>query len=141
MIQNIDIAPTVLEMAGLQKPRHMGGASFAPILEGKDVPWRDRIFYEYYWEYDFPQTPTMHGVRTDRYKLIRYHGIWDTDEFFDLQNDPGEMNNLITAPEHQKTIRQLASELHNWLETTDGMAIPLKRAVRPRNDHRNKGAY
>ena len=141
MIQNIDIAPTVLEMAGLQKPEHMSGTSFIPLMEGKQTHWRDRIFYEYYWEYEFPQTPTMHGVRTDQYKLIRYHGIWDTNEFFDLKNDPYETHNLIAAPEHQETIRQLTTDLYDWLETTDGMSIPLKRAVRPHGDHRNRGTY
>ena len=141
MIQNIDIAPTVLEMAGLQKPEHMVGESFLPLLAGKPTQWRNRIFYEYYWEYDFPQTPTMHGVRTDQYKLIRYHGIWDTNEFFDLKNDPHELRNLIAAPEHQETIRQLTEDLYEWLESTDGMSIPLKRNVRRQNDHRNRGTY
>jgi len=141
MVQNIDIAPTIFEMAGLQKPAYMSGESFIPLMEGKQVSWRDRIFYEYYWEYEFPQTPTMHGIRTDRYKLIRYHGIWDTNEFFDLNNDPYENHNLIAAPEHQETIRQLTAELYDWLETTGGMSIPLKRTVRPHGDHRNQGKY
>jgi len=141
MVQNVDIAPTVFEMAGLQKPDHMVGASFIPLLEGKQVTWRDRIFYEYYWEYEFPQTPTMHGVRTDRYKLIRYHGIWDTNEFYDLNNDPYETRNLIAAPEHQETIRQLTADLYDWLESTGGMYIPLKQTIRQHRDHRNDGNY
>ena len=141
MIQNIDIAPTILEMAGLQKPEHMSGASFAPLMENKQVAWRDRIFYEYYWEYEYPQTPTMHGVRTDQYKLIRYHGIWDTNEFFDLKNDPYETENLIAAPEHQELIKKLSSEIYDWLEATDGMSIPLKRTDRMHSDHRNTGVY
>jgi len=141
MIQNIDVAPTVLEMAGLQKPEHMSGASLLPLLGGKQVAWRERIFYEYYWEYEFPQTPTMHGVRTDQYKLIRYHGIWDTNEFFDLKNDPGETRNLIASPEHQAIIRELTTDLYDWLESTDGMSIPLKRTVRTQGDHRNRGNF
>ena len=141
MVQNIDVAPTILEIAGLQAPEHMVGASFIPLLEGKEVLWRERIFYEYYWEYDFPQTPTMFGVRTDRYKLIRYHGIWDINEFYDLQNDPGEMQNLITVPEHQETIKQLTTEIYDWLESTNGMFIPLKRNERPHRDHRNDGLF
>lgn len=76
MVQNIDVAPTILEVAGIQKPEHMHGASILPILKGSTPDdWRKQIFYEYYWEYDFPHTPTMHGIRTDRYKYIRYHGI------------------------------------------------------------------
>jgi hypothetical protein len=54
-----------------------------------------------YWEYEFPQTPTMQGVRTDHYKYIRYYGIWDTNEFYDLKEDPLGMNNLIASLDHQ----------------------------------------
>lgn len=141
MIQNIDIAPTLMDCAGLRKAPQMVGNSFVPLLTGKNIPWRDKIFYEYYWEYEFPQTPTMHGVRTDRYKYIRYHGVWDTNEFYDLQNDPDEIHNLIASPEHQKLIKNLNHELYNWLEATDGMNIPLKRTERPHHDHRNQGNY
>jgi N-acetylglucosamine-6-sulfatase len=139
LVQNIDIAPTILEAAGLRLPTHMQGMSFSPLFAREEVPWRDRIFYEYYWEMDFPQTPTMFGVRTERYKYIRYHGIWDTNEFYDLETDPNEMYNLIDAPEHQARIEALANELYQWLESTGGMNIPLKNVVRPRfGDHRNQ---
>ncbi len=142
MIQNIDIGPTTLEAMGLETPKHMQGKSFLPILKGNDIAWRDKIFYEYYWEYDFPHTPTMHGVRTGRYKYIRYHGIWDTNEFYDLQEDPNEMNNLIASPEHQERIKELAGEIYDWLEGTDGMQIPLKRTIKRRwGDHRNENIY
>ncbi len=141
MVQNIDIAPTILACAGLDKSEQMVGYSFLPLLKGEDISWRDRIFYEYYWEHEFPQTPTMHGVRTDRYKYIRYHGIWDTNEFYDLNADPNETTNLINAPEHQETIKKLNHELYNWLEATGGMEIPLKRTEHPHFDHRNKGSY
>ena len=139
LVQNIDIAPTILEAAGLQMPEHMQGMSLTPLLSRTDTAWRDRIFYEYYWEMDFPQTPTMFGIRTDRYKYIRYHGIWDTNEFYDLENDPYEMQNLIDAPEHQERIEAFANEIYQWLEQTGGMQIPLKNVVRPKfGDHRNQ---
>lgn len=139
LVQNIDIAPTILEAAGLQTPNHMQGQSFTPLFDRTEVPWRDRVFYEYYWEMDFPQTPTMFGVRTDRYKYIRYHGIWDTNEFYDLETDPNETNNLIDAPEHQERIAAMAAEVYDWLESTGGMQIPLKNVVRPKfGDHRNQ---
>jgi arylsulfatase A-like enzyme len=141
MVQNVDIAPTLMQCAGLKKAPQMLGESFVPLLLGENIPWRDKIFYEYYWEYEFPQTPTMHGVRTDRYKYIRYHGIWDTNEFYDLQNDPDEMHNLIADPACQDTIKSLNHELYNWLESTGGMSIPLKRTEWPHGDHRNTGNY
>lgn len=127
LIQNIDIAPTVLYIAGIKKPEKMDGESFLPILQGKKIPWRDAVFYEYYWERNFPHTPTTHGVRTNRYKYIHYHGIWDIDELYDLKNDPEEMNNLIDSPEHQELIKQLNSRMFEWLEKTEGMLIPLRR--------------
>jgi N-acetylglucosamine-6-sulfatase len=141
MVQNVDIAPTVLDMAGLKAPDYMVGRSIAPLLSRDSVEWRNKIFYEYYWEYAYPQTPTMHGVRTDRYKLIRYHGVWDTNEFYDLQEDPYEMNNLIASPEHQEQIKAMTREIYDWLEATGGMQIPLKRTEFPHRDHRNEGLY
>ncbi len=141
MVQNIDVAPTILELAGIHKPDQMQGMSMVPLLIGDSIEWRDKIFYEYYWENDYPQTPTMHGVRTERYKFIRYHGIWDTNELYDLQEDPDEMNNLIASPEHQILIQELSNEIYNWLETTDGMQIPLKRTGRKGGDHRNGGLF
>jgi N-acetylglucosamine-6-sulfatase len=104
----------------------MDGRSFLPLLESGKIPWRDEIFYEYYWERNFPQTPTVHAVRTERYKYLHYHGIWDTDELYDLKNDPEEMVNLINEPQHKKLIEELNKKLFNWLEETDGMKIPLR---------------
>ncbi|MGK7397228.1 MAG: sulfatase family protein [Candidatus Cyclobacteriaceae bacterium M3_2C_046] len=141
MVQNVDVAPTVLQMAGLKAPEYMVGRSILPVLTGEAAEWRDKIFYEYYWEYAYPQTPTMHGVRTDRYKLIRYHGVWDTNEFYDLQEDPHEMNNLIASPEHQDLILDLTNQIYDWLESSQGMQIPLKRIDYPHRDHRNQGLY
>jgi arylsulfatase A-like enzyme len=141
MVQNVDIAPTILDYLGVDKAGQMVGYSFIPLLKGEKPDWRERIFYEYYWEHEFPQTPTMHGVRTDRYKYIRYHGIWDTNEFYDLQEDPYEMKNLIASPEHQLVIKQLNHDLYDWMENTGGMSIPLKRTERPHTDHRNIRNY
>lgn len=141
MVQNVDIAPTILDYIGLEKAPQMVGYSFIPVLKDEPVDWRDCIFYEYYWEHEFPQTPTMHSVRTDRYKYIRYHGVWDTNEFFDLQEDPAETVNLIASPEYQEIIKSLNHELYNWLEGTGGMNIPLKRTERPHTDHRNFRNY
>lgn len=143
LIQNIDIAPSILEIFGISKPEQMQGMSFIGLLMREEVKWRDKIFYEYYWEENFPQTPTTFGIRTNRYKYIRYWGIWDTNEFYDLDNDPYEMNNLIANPQYQDIIREMAGELYTWLENTDGMRIPLKRPTGPRfrGDYRNTGLY
>ncbi|WP_266364827.1 sulfatase family protein [Tellurirhabdus rosea] len=141
VIQNVDIAPTFLAYAGQARQPRMQGESFLPLLQGKAVPWKDRAFYEYYWEIDFPQTPTMFGVRTDRYKYIFNYGVWDANELYDLQEDPGEVNNLIRSPQHQQVAQQLRGQVFDWLESTGGMQIPLNRVRQKRNDHIYRGTY
>jgi N-acetylglucosamine-6-sulfatase len=125
LVANIDIAGTVLEVAGLKAPAYMNGKSFLPLLQGKQVPWRDKIIYEYFWERNFPMTPTMHAIRTDQYKYIRYYGLWDSDELYDLQNDPLEVNNLIRSEAHAKIANQMSKDLFDELKSTNGMYIPL----------------
>ncbi|MEM0969134.1 MAG: sulfatase, partial [Verrucomicrobiota bacterium] len=79
VVANIDIAPTVMEVMGLKKPPHMDGKSFLPLAQGVETPWRDYFFYVYYWEQNYPQTPTQFALRGDQYKYITYYGVWDTD--------------------------------------------------------------
>jgi arylsulfatase A-like enzyme len=139
LIQNIDIAPTILEFAGIQKPEQMQGMSFVPLLQQKEITWRDKVFYEYYWEDAFPQTPTIFGVRTDRYKYIFNHGVWGINELYDLENDPLEVNNLIRNPEYDSMAKNLKNEMWTWLEETKGEQIPLKRILGKKNDHLYRG--
>ncbi len=141
VVQNIDIAPMLLDVAGLVKPAQMQGNSFLPLLRGQQIPWRDRAFYEYYWEVDFPSTPTMFGVRNDQYKYIFNYGVWDTNELYDLKSDPDEVNNLIKSPDHQQIAKQMRSDLFDWLRDTGGLQIPVNPAKQRRSDHLNKGVY
>ena len=80
-------------------------------------------------------------MRTDRYKFIRYYGIWDINELYDLQEDPMEMHNLIRDPAYSDISKQLRSDIFDWLEETDGMYIPLKRDGGARFDHKYRGTY
>jgi N-acetylglucosamine-6-sulfatase len=138
MVQNIDVAPTILQAAGLKKPKDMPGSSFIPLLKGDSTTWRNKIFYEYYWEYDFPMTPVIYGVRTDKFKYIRNQGVWDTNELYDLEKDPAESINLINKPEYANQVKLMATELYDWLEQTGGMQIPLKRTIKhPFGDYRH----
>ena len=87
-------------------------------------------------------TPTMFGMRKDKYEYIRYHGIWDRNEFYDLENDPDEMYNLNGDPEKQDTIQNMLKFLYLWLENTGGMQIRLKSTDRSRfGDYKHKGKY
>lgn len=141
MILNIDLAPTFLELAGIAKPAQMQGESFVPLLKNEKITWRNRIFYEYYWEQAFPQTPTTFAVRTDKYKYIYYNGIWDIGELYDLENDPYEMNNLIRNKALDQIGIQLKKDLFGWLQQTGGLQIPLKVQQDKKIDHLYRGTY
>ena len=126
MVANIDIAPTILELAGIESPDHFDGKSFLPLLEAKQGPWRDELLYEYYWERNYPHTPTTHAIRTDRYKFIRYHGIWDLDELYDIRSDPDETMNLINSPAHRHVAENLRKRLFELIQETGGLSLPLR---------------
>jgi N-acetylglucosamine-6-sulfatase len=95
MILNIDYAPTILEAAGVPVPESVQGRSFYRLLTGEPLEWRKSFLYEYFWEDSFPHTPTVFCVRTERYKFMRFEGVWDVLELYDLQKDPDERNNLL----------------------------------------------
>ena len=98
VVANIDVGPTILHAAGLKTPTHMDGRSVIPLLRGETTDWREYFLYVYYWEKNFPHSPTVFALRGDRYKYITYYGLWDTDELYDLQADPGETDNLVDDP-------------------------------------------
>jgi N-acetylglucosamine-6-sulfatase len=125
VVANIDIAPTILEAAGLKAPEYMDGKSFISVAAGKTAAWRDFLLYEYYWEWAFPQTPTTFALRSDRYKYIHYYGLWDLNELYDMKADPSESRNLISSTEHQEVVRRMREELFSILKKSGGMYIPL----------------
>lgn len=130
MVANLDIAPTMLDIAGVpEKPASFAGSSFLPLARGeKPTGWRQELLYEYYWEFNYPHTPTTFAVRTDRYKLIQYHGVWDTEELYDLQADPQEMRNLIGDPALLETKVALRARLFDLLANGEGNhVIPFTR--------------
>jgi N-acetylglucosamine-6-sulfatase len=127
LVRNIDIAPTILELTGIQSDIEMAGLSFLPLLTGQEEN-RDREFlYEYYWEAAFPHTPTTFSLRDDRYKYIWYHGVWDMNELYDLKEDPNERYNLIESPQHQELRNEMRSRLFDKMESMGAMQIPLRR--------------
>lgn len=136
LVRNIDIAPTVMELAGLAVPPQMDGRSFLSLLTGQGGTEDREFLYEYYWEDAFPHTPTVFALRNDQFKYIYYHGIWDKDELYDLKSDPKEMHNLIRVPAFKKTRDQMRKRLWQRLQATGGMQIPLKKPSFWRADQR-----
>jgi arylsulfatase A-like enzyme len=96
-VLNIDLAPTLIQYAGLSVPAQMQGRSWRPLLERKGAQpppdWRTAFFYEYFYEHNFP-VPTLFAIRTPTAKLIKYKEHADWNEVFDLAQDPYEMRNL-----------------------------------------------
>ena len=142
MVQNIDLAPTILESLGVKPDEkdRFDGRSFLPLLQGEKVTdWRDHILYEYHWEWNFPATPTLFAIRTDRYKFIYHHGIWDIDAFYDLKTDPIERHNLISVPAYQEQIAAMRSQLFEELEESGALEVPVRRPKGERLDQRKLG--
>jgi N-acetylglucosamine-6-sulfatase len=139
VVRNIDVAPTVLELLNVERPKTMDGRSFLPLLNGGTLPTEGEFLYEYYWEYAFPHTPTTLALRGDRYKFIYYPGVWDLQEFYDLDLDPRERHNLIDAPEHAKRIEQMRQRLWDLLEAGGGMSVPLRRGTFQANERKRIG--
>jgi N-acetylglucosamine-6-sulfatase len=128
IVANLDIMPTVLDAAGVPVPQGLDGASMLPLLKGnRPAGWRTELLYEYYWERNYPQTPTVHALRGDRYKFIRVQGVWDIEELYDLQEDPLEGKNLIFSAKHKQVVEEMRKRLFDILEETGGMNIPMQR--------------
>lgn len=110
MIQNIDYGPTFLDLAGLKIPQEMQGKSFKSILEGNGPEnWRKSVYYHYY-DHGRHEVGRHEGIRTNRFKLIRFYTD-DTWELYDLKNDPNEVNNLYGNPAYNSEIEKLKKEL------------------------------
>jgi N-acetylglucosamine-6-sulfatase len=144
VVANIDVAPTMLAAAGLEAPDGLAGSNMLPLVTvppasggAAEVPWRKELMYEYYWERNFPQTPTVHALREDRYKYIHFHGIWDLDELYDLAADPHENDNLLARPGHEDLAERMSAKLFRLLEETNGMQIPLSADAGERNELRD----
>jgi len=124
LINNTDFAPTILEIAGVQRPGYMQGSSFAGALRGDDRPddWRDVTYYRYWMHMAHNlAVPAHFGVRSDRYKLIFFYGGPSGDtpvawEFYDMQRDPYEMKNLYGDAEYKEIIEKMKEQLKETRE-------------------------
>lgn len=127
-VRNLDFAPTFLDFAGVSIPPYFEGRSFRDVAAGEVTPeaWKAPDFiYSYFWEWSFPHTPTTFAISSGSTKYIQYHGIWDTEELYDLAADPGEMNNLIDDPAWRARKIELRAKLFDGLARSSGEhAVP-----------------
>ncbi len=125
IINNVDFAPTILDIAGVAAPDFMQGRSFRKILEGAREPedWPEATYYRYWMHMAHHDNPAHYGIRTKEFKLIFFYGLpldapgavqeptephW---ELYDLRTDPQEMNNVIDDPEYAETVQTLKQQL------------------------------
>jgi arylsulfatase A-like enzyme len=106
LAMNIDFGPTMLDFAGVTVPAAMQGTSLRPLLRGEDpADWRKAVFYAYY-----ARAPVHWGIRTERYKLIRFPDHEEM-EFYDLKEDPDEMRNLASEESRQQAVAATRRQL------------------------------
>lgn len=125
-VRNLDMAPTFLELAGVQPPEHFDGKSFLPVATNQLTreEWGEPDFvYEYYWEWSFPMTPTTFAIQRGPLKYIQYHGIWDIEELYDVEQDPEEKQNLINDPDYYERVVDLRASLYEHLANSDGEQV------------------
>ena len=119
MVLNIDVAPTILDLAGVEIPSHIQGRSLRPLLAGQEPKaWRTSFLYEYFREDWLPGIPTILAVRTTEWKYTHFPEIEDVEELYDLAADPREMHNLARAPGSAPNLADLRAELERLLKET-----------------------
>jgi len=136
-VLTIDFAPSILDICGVAPLRKVHGASWKNLAQGDTTGWRTSWYYEYNYEKQFPYTPNVRGVRTDRFKYIHYpHGDDSADqqmaELYDLKADPDEATNLIAQPEHAQAIAELQRQLTQLIAAADGLPdkMPLDEGIK-----------
>jgi arylsulfatase A-like enzyme len=134
MVLNVDFAPSVLDICGVDPLPRAHGRSWKPLLQNKPPGWRTSWYYEYNYEKEFPYTPNVRGVRTDEWKYVHSpngEGQPDTHkaELYNLKADPLETRNLIDEKDGQERLPQLQAELKRLQQETG--ALPDRMPVNP----------
>ncbi len=128
MSLNIDLAPTIVDYAGVANPPFMQGRSLVPLIRGEKVTWRTEWFYEHTYEHAW--IPRTEGVRTETWKYTRYldtHPLFE--ELFDLEHDPHEQRNLAHDPAHRDRLEAMRERWRIWRQ-----ALESWRSDRPWQD-------
>ncbi|MDX2045341.1 MAG: sulfatase [Chitinophagaceae bacterium] len=128
-VMNIDLAPTLLQMAGVTTPGNLHGRSLLPLFNRTAIQWRNSIMVEYYSDSVFPRMDKMgyKAVRNERYKYIHYVDLKGVDELYDLQQDPYELENVINKPGMDAVLQEMKNELNKLLKETGDVPLVLTR--------------
>ncbi len=112
MALSIDIAPTICELAGIDPPTGMQGKSLVPLLDGQATNWRHEWFYEHLFVH--PRIPVNEGIRTDRWKYMRFEvdPVWEG--LYDLSKDAGETRNLTGDPNYKDVLTEMRQKIISW---------------------------
>jgi N-acetylglucosamine-6-sulfatase len=124
MVLTIDLAPTLLELAGVTALPGMEGRSLAPVFGGTARAWRESFLVEYYSDTVFPRILKMgySAVRTTKAKYIEYRELTGMNELYDLESDPYEEHNLIAAPAAATLLKMMQSELQRLIRASAASA-------------------
>jgi len=131
LLLNIDFAPTLLDLAGVDIPKDIQGTSFKDqLIENSKTKTRDAIYYHYYEYPKWHMVQPHYGVRTDRYKLIHFYYNMDEWELYDLENDKHEMNNLYGQKGYEELTQNLKKKIKELqIEYKDDMSLEEMRAM------------
>ena len=123
---NIDFAPTMLQWAGIETPKHYEGRSLIPVIDNdtsKTAGWQNEFYCEHLM--NNPIIPKWEGVRGERYKYARYFEQSPPAEFLhDLKEDPTEYKNLIDDPAYQDVYKQMRSKLDKFIQKNPRVLLP-----------------
>ena len=130
---NIDIAPTILDFAGIQIPQEMQGESMKRLLIGEEnicKNWRKSMYYQYFEYPKWHNVQPHYGIRTERYKLIHFYYDVDEWELYDLQNDPFELHNIYKDKKYDDITYNLKKELQQLQKQYgDTLSLPQRRKL------------
>lgn len=123
---NIDVAPTILDRAGVPIPPEMDGRSLNPLLRGQRIAWRDDFFYEHHYHHG-GKIPRTEGLRTRDWKYVTFFDVEPAyEQLFDLKSDPLEEQNLAAAPEHGQRLEALRARYRELVEQLPPPVLPRR---------------
>lgn len=127
LVSVLDIAPTLLDLCGIESDSKMQGVSLRPLLNAEpkgSVAWRDDIYYEHFFDERWRWRPHLQALRTERWKLIQSPMYPGELELYDLAQDPEELHNLALDPAHEEVVQALGLRLQERVAQAEALRLP-----------------